>query len=517
MATSLGLVVAGQQQLDAVADGEAPGVGHQRDPVVHRLADRHQLRVHARQNRGAGPAGGFVDLSQTRAEPASSGDVGGCPSGTTSPSITTHAVSVAVLVAMNRSSISPPTSRSSVRARSARSAPTAGRIWPPLPAGRTGPGAPARRRRSTRRWSHRAPQVGDHVHVTARNEELAVADLDDGRRGAQVLDLPGVGRCRDQHRETAWVLRPVHVGEQVPAVAQPDLPVDLALHGVLGGRQVPIARAGGLMPVGDLQMRSKSRVSTPTWTVLGAPRLTLRSDPGGRAVCFGEPRRSSHVLVHRLRQRCPCRRRRPRRAGERDQARPAEVCPSGSSTRCGIRPTSHGRPCSPRGRSGCSPQSVRSTSSWRPAARSSGRSTDRTARSFPTSSLADSPYPYSLALPQTGTERILSARLHELGVHVEYDTTFLAIDQDARDADDLGTAVEATLIGRMARTRRSAPRGWSAPTAPTAPSAGSYAPERHPPAGRPTCRRLWGVLGGGTVRVGRHRRGVPISPRSGTR
>ena len=43
----------------------------------------------------------------------------------------------------------------------------------------------------------------------------------------------------------------------------------------------------------------------------------------------------------------------------------------------------------------------------------------------------------------------------------------------------------------MARTRRSAPRGWSAPTAP---SAGSYAPEPHPPAGRPTCRRLWEYL-----------------------
>ena len=60
-------------------------------------------------------------------------------------------------------------------------------------------------------------------------------------------------------------------------------------------------------------------------------------------------------------------------------------------------------------------------------------------------SLADSPYPYSVGLPQTETERILHERLHDLGVHIEYDRTLTAIAQDADDPNDFGTAATATV------------------------------------------------------------------------
>jgi 2-polyprenyl-6-methoxyphenol hydroxylase-like FAD-dependent oxidoreductase len=42
-------------------------------------------------------------------------------------------------------------------------------------------------------------------------------------------------------------------------------------------------------------------------------------------------------------------------------------------------------------------------------------------------SLADSPYPYSVGLPQTETERILHERLHDLGVHIAVGTVVPAL------------------------------------------------------------------------------------------
>ena len=44
----------------------------------------------------------------------------------------------------------------------------------------------------------------------------------------------------------------------------------------------------------------------------------------------------------------------------------------------------------------------------------------------------DSPYPFSVTLPQTETERILAERLRELGVEVERGTELVAFDQDDR-------------------------------------------------------------------------------------
>jgi 2-polyprenyl-6-methoxyphenol hydroxylase-like FAD-dependent oxidoreductase len=60
-------------------------------------------------------------------------------------------------------------------------------------------------------------------------------------------------------------------------------------------------------------------------------------------------------------------------------------------------------------------------------------------------SLADSPYPYSVGLPQTETERILHERLEDLGVHIEYNRTLTAIEQDADDPNNFGTAATATV------------------------------------------------------------------------
>ncbi|MBX7453454.1 hypothetical protein GR927_36215 [Mycolicibacterium sp. 3033] len=52
------LVIAGQHQLEAVAGGEAPGVGHQRDAIGDDLPDRHRHRGVAAKGRRAGAAVG---------------------------------------------------------------------------------------------------------------------------------------------------------------------------------------------------------------------------------------------------------------------------------------------------------------------------------------------------------------------------------------------------------------------------------------------------------------------------
>ena len=44
--------------------------------------------------------------------------------------------------------------------------------------------------------------------------------------------------------------------------------------------------------------------------------------------------------------------------------------------------------------------------------------------------LVDSPFPYSLTLPQTTTEAILTARLEELGGRVERGTELASFEQD---------------------------------------------------------------------------------------
>ena len=107
----LGLVVAGDHELDAVACGEPAGVGDQRDPVVDGFADRNGLGVAARET-GAPVrlASGSTSRRLARSHPPVMLVM--VPSGAMSRSITIHAVSIAVLVADRCNSMSPATSRS---------------------------------------------------------------------------------------------------------------------------------------------------------------------------------------------------------------------------------------------------------------------------------------------------------------------------------------------------------------------------------------------------------------------
>ena len=85
-----------------------------------------------------------------------------------------------------------------------------------------------------------AAQVRDDVHVAARHEEVARAGLDEPHRRAEVLDLAGIRRCGDEHRERAGTVGPVDVGEQAGAVARHDRDVVLPDHLVGGRREVPV-------------------------------------------------------------------------------------------------------------------------------------------------------------------------------------------------------------------------------------------------------------------------------------
>ena len=73
-------------------------------------------------------------------------------------------------------------------------------------------------------------------------------------------------------------------------------------------------------------------------------------------------------------------------------------------------------------------------------------------------------YPFSVTTAQTETERILAARLAELGVPVERGVELLSFDQD--DTTGAFTTASGTPTARPRTARRV---GSSAPTAATAP------------------------------------------------
>jgi hypothetical protein len=55
-------------------------------------------------------------------------------------------------------------------------------------------------------------------------------------------------------------------------------------------------------------------------------------------------------------------------------------------------------------------------------------SLESTPRQAPRSSDIDSPYPFSVSIPQTDTERIMTNRLRSLGVEVDRSVEFLGFD-----------------------------------------------------------------------------------------
>jgi len=97
----------------------------------------------------------------------------------------------------------------------------------------------------------RAPQVRDHVHITARHEEVTCPGFDEADGSAQVLDLARIGRSRDQSREATVDLGSDHVGEQPDAVTQRDRDIVVSHHLVLRLRKitkVPTCRLRSVQP-----------------------------------------------------------------------------------------------------------------------------------------------------------------------------------------------------------------------------------------------------------------------------
>ena len=94
-----------------------------------------------------------------------------------------------------------------------------------------------------------AAQVGDHMDVAARDEEVAGARLDESHRRTEILDLPRIGRRCDQHRIAAGLGRPMHVRQQRDAVAHRDRDIVVARHRALRLGEIAIAAAGGLRTV----------------------------------------------------------------------------------------------------------------------------------------------------------------------------------------------------------------------------------------------------------------------------
>lgn len=64
------VVVAGDHDLQSMADRDAAGVGYERNAVTHGLADGDGNGFATGDDRDPGPAGGFVDGAQSGAEPA---------------------------------------------------------------------------------------------------------------------------------------------------------------------------------------------------------------------------------------------------------------------------------------------------------------------------------------------------------------------------------------------------------------------------------------------------------------
>ena len=91
--------------------------------------------------------------------------------------------------------------------------------------------------------------VGDHVNVAARDEEVARPGFDESHRCAEVLNLPWVRRSCDQHGIRALRLRPVDVRQQPGPITHWYLDVVIAHEGVGGLGEIPVLTTGCLRPV----------------------------------------------------------------------------------------------------------------------------------------------------------------------------------------------------------------------------------------------------------------------------
>lgn len=81
-------------------------------------------------------------------------------------------------------------------------------------------------------------------------------------------------------------------------------------------------------------------------------------------------------------------------------------------------------------------------------------------------STVDSPYPFSVTLPQDETERILTARLNELGIQIEREHEVVGLTQDdagGRAELKSGEAISADWIADRRQPQHRARRDRLAP------------------------------------------------------
>ena len=119
-----------------------------------------------------------------------------------------------------------------------------------------------------------AATVRDDVHIAARHEEVAGAGFDEACRCAEILNLPRIGRCCNQHRISTGFRRTMHICQQCDSITHRHGNVVIVRHGVRRLRQVAIVAASGL------------RTVESTLSGLDAGRL---NGSHGNAPVFGKP------------------------------------------------------------------------------------------------------------------------------------------------------------------------------------------------------------------------------------
>jgi hypothetical protein len=99
------------------------------------------------------------------------------------------------------------------------------------------------------------------VHVAARHPEVRRAGFDETGRRAEILDLAGIRRRRDQRWESTVGIGSVDVSKQGGAVPSFDTDVDLVPDAVLGLAQIAVVAAGGLRTIEPALTRLAARGS----------------------------------------------------------------------------------------------------------------------------------------------------------------------------------------------------------------------------------------------------------------